>query len=59
MFHHGPAMTEGCFTVVGGAKGFVSWKEHFLKLYQQAKTQEIRVWVQPRELPAYLTHLSR
>jgi hypothetical protein len=58
MFHHGPAKTEGCFTVAGGVKGFSTWKANFLTLYYVTPIPEIRVWVQPREIPHYLAHLA-
>ena len=57
LFHHGPAKTEGCFTVAGGRAAFAAWQKSFLQLQDNNPAQETRVCVKPRAIPHYITHL--
>jgi hypothetical protein len=59
MFHHGPAMTEGCFTVAGGKTGFTEWRQVLEYLIAASTSTEIRVSVQPRPESHHAIHLTR
>lgn len=65
LIHHGPARTEGCFTIGGGTLGFLSWHAQLQKLLTQSQCGNIQVWVEPREpippltIPKHTIHLPR